>query len=323
MHPIDPELVPWLSVIPVLDRSDPISARRVLAEASASWTQYEPPVPLLIEDMTVPGPGPGNATAVEEVPVRIFRPCEFDAPMPIILWMHGGGFTLGSVDLDANAAAQVAAECTAVVISVEYRLAPENPFPAGVEDCYAALCWAAENADSIGGDDERLVVAGESAGGGLAAAVALLARDRRGPTIAHQFLFIPELDDRLETPSMQQYTDTPIWHRANAILSWSQYLGSLSGTNDVPPYAAPARCVDLAGLPAAYVVVCEFDPLRDEGVDYAMALVRAGVSTELHLYPATFHGSAAIIAAAVSQRMTRDKLEAFRRILGQPRPRRV
>jgi acetyl esterase len=312
MYAFDPELVPWLSMIPVLDRTDPVGARRAVAQMTANVAPYASAVPLTITDIQVPGPA-----SAPDVPVRIFRPRDADAPLPVVLWIHGGGFTLGSVDLDANGAAQVAAECGALVASVEYRLAPENPYPAGLEDCYAVLCWVAANAARLGGDGERLVVSGESAGGGLAAAVSLLARDRRGPAVRHQFLFVPELDDRLDTPSMLAYTDTPVWHRDNAILSWTQYLGELAGTDDVPAYAAPGRCKDLSGLPSACVVVCEFDPLRDEGLAYAAALAQAGVSVELRLYPGTFHGSTLIGTAAISQRMTRDKLDTFRRVLSR------
>ena len=309
-YAIDPELVPGLAQWPALDRTDPLAARRAVAERTAVVAPYIPPIPLLIEDLRVPGP-----PRESDVPVRIFRPRDADDPLPLVLWIHGGGFTLGSIDLDANAAAQIAAECQAIVVSVEYRLAPENPYPAAAEDCFAALCWLSAHAAQFGGDNTRLAVSGESAGGGLAAAICLLSRDRSGPSIMHQFLFIPELDDRLDTPSMLAYTDTPVWHRKNAILSWSQYLGDLMGTERVPIYAAPARAKDHSRLPNAYIVVCEFDPLRDEGIDYAMALMRAGTSVELHLYPGTFHGSVLDTTAAVSRRMIADKIGSFRRIL--------
>ena len=309
MYDIDPELVPWLSTIPTLDRTDPAGARKVIAEMTAKIQPYESRVPLSITNVSAPGLGAGP-----DVPIRLFRDSGREV-VPAILWIHGGGFTLGSVDLDANTAAEVAAETGCLVASVEYRLAPEDRYPAGLDDCYAALCWLHENAESLGVDPSRIVVAGESAGGGLAAAVTLRARDFDGPPIAFQFLFVPELDDRLETASMLRYTDTPVWHRPNAILSWRQYLGERFGTDDVPAYAAPARATDLSGLPPAYVVVCEFDPLRDEGAEYALALVRSGVHVELHLYPGTFHGSTLIATAEISRRMRGDRLDSFRRIL--------
>jgi acetyl esterase len=157
------------------------------------------------------------------------------------------------------------------VLSVDYRLAPKHPYPAAVEDCYAALAWLAGAATELGVDPDRIAVYGDSAGGGLAAAVALLARDRGGPRLAMQFLGIPELDDRLETPSMTAYVDTPVWNRPRAEVSWAYYLGDAikPGSRDVPAYAAPARATDLTGLPPAFITVCQFDPLRDEGIAYA------------------------------------------------------
>ncbi len=160
---------------------------------------------------------------------------------------------------------------------------------------------------------DRLAVRGASAGGGLAAAVALLARDRSGPALCFQSLAIPELDDRLETPSMVDFVDTPMWNRSRAEQSWQQYLGRPPGGSDVSAYAAPARAVDLSRLPAAYISVCEFDPLRDEGIVYAQRLVQAGVHAELHLYPGTFHGSTQFAEADVSQRMQADDIGALRR----------
>jgi acetyl esterase/lipase len=205
-----------------------------------------------------------------------------------------------------------------VVVAVEYRLAPENPFPCGLEDCYATLQWMAAQADSLAIDTDRVGVYGQSAGGGLAAALALLARDRGGPALCFQFLGIPELDDRLETTSMRQFVDTPMWHRANAIRSWLFYLGDDATRGEVSPYAAPARATDLRGLPPAYVCTMEFDPLRDEGILYALALLQAGVPVELHQYPGTFHGSAMVPTAAVSRRGAAEALEVLRRGLGVP-----
>ena len=253
-----------------------------------------------------------------DVAVRIYRPTSAPtAEMPAVLEIHGGGFIVGDLTMMDGFCDAVAADFPAVVVSVNYRLAPEDPFPAGVEDCYAALRWLADHAADLGVDPARIAVAGQSAGGGLAAATALLARDRGGPALRFQLLDIPELDDRLTTPSMQQFTDTPLWNRPNAFRSWSWYLGSddAPGSDDVSYYAAPARCEDLSGLPPAFVAVMEFDPLRDEGIVYAMRLLEAGVSTELHAYPGTFHGSALMADAEVSKRQARDSIGALRRAL--------
>jgi acetyl esterase/lipase len=209
----------------------------------------------------------------------------------------------------------LARELGVVVVSVEYRLAPEHPYPTGLEDCYAALIWLHQQATVLSVDNTRIGVFGQSAGGGLSAALALLARDRNGPPLCFQFLGIPELDDRLETASMRAFTDTPLWHRPNAILSWKFYLGDAyrPGAADVPGYAAPARATDLRGLPPAYISAMEFDPLRDEAIVYALKLLEAGVPVELHTYPGTFHGSSIASHAAVSQRQEREMFDVLRR----------
>ena len=206
---------------------------------------------------------------------------------------------------------RVAKDLGALVAAVEYRLAPEDPFPAGLEDCYATLCWLHDEASALGVDTARVGVGGQSAGGGLTAATVLLARDRGGPPVCFQFLGIPELDHRLETASMRAFIDTPIWNRPNAEASWRFYLGDDPG--EVSPYASPAIASDLRGLPPAYVTTMEFDPLRDEGIVYALRLMEAGVSVELHSYPGTFHGSALMTTAAVSRRGTAEMMIALRR----------
>jgi acetyl esterase/lipase len=302
----DPELAPWIPMLPTLDISDVATARARSAELAGQAPPYQSPVPLTVTDREVPGP-----EGAPDVAVRCYAPAGYADPMPGLLYIHGGGFVVGSIDSEDSRARELAAVAEAVVVSVEYRLAPENPFPAGLQDCYAALTYLAKNAAELGVDPARIGIAGASAGGGLAAATALMARDRGGPELRMQYLGIPELDDRLETGSMRAYTDTPVWNRPNAILSWQYYLGG----QEPNPYAAPGRAEDLAGLPPAYVDVCELDPLRDEGITYAQRLVQAGVPAELHLYPGTFHGSSLITGAAVAQRMSRDASEAIRRLL--------
>jgi acetyl esterase/lipase len=210
----------------------------------------------------------------------------------------------------------LARELGVVVVSVDYRLAPEHPFPAGIEDCYAALVWLHDHADELGVDTARIAVNGGSAGGGLAAGLALLARDRGGPRLCFQYLGIPELDDRLDTPSMHRFHDTPMWARPAAEKSWEWYLGDAHGRDDVSPYAAPARATDVAGLPPTYISTMEYDPLRDEGILYALKLLEAGVSVELHSFPGTFHGSAIVTGAAVSRRATVESMTVWRRALG-------
>jgi acetyl esterase len=310
-YAIDPELAPWVPMMP----SDGIEDAEAARAQARAMVQQLPPADLSglsVENRTVPGPA-----GAPDVPVRIYRPRDATGPLPAILEIHGGGFVLGDLDFEETAAAAVAREVGALVVSVDYRLAPEHPYPAATEDCYAVLSWLAGAATELGVDPGRIAVYGESAGGGLAAAVALLARDRGGPRLAMQFLGIPELDDRLETPSMTAYVDTPLWNRPNAEISWAYYLGDAAkpGSPDVPAYAAPARATDLTGLPPAFVTVCQFDPLRDEGIAYASRLAHAGVPVDLHLYAGTFHGSAMVAGAAVSQRMHQDAIAAFQRVL--------
>jgi acetyl esterase/lipase len=313
-YELDPEIAPLVAAMPQFEATDVAEARRLFAAFIAAQPPYEPPIPLTIEDDVVAGPD-----VTRSVPVRVYAPEGADRdPLPGVLYLHGGGFSVGDLDSEHNGAARIAAEVQTVVVSVDYRLAPEHPFPAGLDDCYAALVWMAAHVDELGVDPDRLAVRGASAGGGLAAAVALLARDRGGPTLRFQALAIPELDDRLETPSMTEFVDTPMWTRARAENSWRQYLGTEPGAPDVSPYAAPARAEDLSRLPAAYISVCEFDPLRDEGITYAHRLVQAGVHTELHLYPGTFHGSTQFAEVDVSRRMQADDLGALRRALHVP-----
>jgi acetyl esterase len=267
-----------------------------------------------VEDRTVPGP-----EGAPDVPVRIYRPAApSPEPRPAFLDIHGGGFVSGSIEMEHAACVAMARELGAVVVTVEYRLAPEDPFPAGLEDCYAALVWLHKNTSELGVDPERIGIGGQSAGGGLSAGLALLARDRGGPAICFQFLGIPELDHRLETASMRAFVDTPIWHRPNAVLSWQHYLGA--DPQDVSPYASPSIAEDLTGLPSAYVSTMEFDPLRDEGIAYALRLLEAGVTVELHSYPGTFHGSGLVTSAAVSRRAYAEQLDAIRRGLGIESP---
>jgi acetyl esterase len=302
----DPELVPWIAEMPAVDLSDVARARAAGAARRGQAPADESPVPLAVFDRLVPG-----LQDDPDVAVRVYGPAGRRAVLPGLVYIHGGGFALGSVDGDDARAREIAAAAQAVVVSVEYRLAPEHPFPAGLRDCTAALGYLAHNAADLGVDPRHIGVAGNSAGGGLAAATALMARDRGGPELCMQYLSIPELDDRLDTPSMRAFTDTPVANRANVILTWQHYLAGQQAT----AYAAPARAADLTGLPPSYVAVCEFDPLRDEGIEYARRLVQAGVPVELHLYPGTFHGSSRITSAAVSQRMSRDSLEAIHRLL--------
>ena len=234
-----------------------------------------------------------------------------------------GGFAIGTAESSDLFCVEVARELGFAVANVEYRLAPETPFPGPVNDCYAALLYIHAHAEKLGVDPSRIAVGGQSAGGGLAAGTVLKARDEGVVPVAFQFLDIPALDDRLATVSMTNFVDTPLWHRPNAILSWKYYLGeSYSGPEhpDVSIYAAPSRATDLTGLPPTYLSTMELDPLRDEGIEYALRLLQAGVSVELHSFPGTFHGSTLVATAAVSERGAAEALTALRRGLRSPSP---
>jgi len=311
----DPELAPWAPAFSQLSFADIPAARAGEAELLTVLPPYQPPVPLGVDELMVPGP-----EGAPDVRVRRYRPAGQDGPLPALVYLHGGGFVAGSLDLYDADARRIAAEVGAVVFSVDYRLAPEHPFPAGLEDCYATLVWVTENASELGVDPDRIGVGGESAGGGLSAGVALLARDRGGPRLCLQFLGIPELDDRLETESIRTI-EAPITTIANGEISWDSYLGTgVRGTDQVSPYAAPARATDLAGLPPALVTAYEFDALRDEGIAYAQRLMSAGVSTELHVYPGAFHACTWIADAGICRKILGDLVDALRRRLHAPVP---
>ena len=305
----DPELSAALAFFPVLDLNDLNVSR---AGASQLVASMPPPdtTGVQVEERHVPG-----ADGDPDVRLRIYRPDRVAGPAAIYN-VHGGGFILGDLELDHARNLEFARELGVVVVAVDYRLAPETPFPGPLEDVYAGLLWLAKHADELGIDPQRIAVHGVSAGGGLCAAVSLLARDRGGPHIAFQFLAVPEVDDRLATVSMNTFVDTPVWNRPCAVLSWDSYLGAgVPGSDSVSPYAAPARASDLTGLPPAYVSVMHFDPLRDEGIAYALALLAAGVTTELHLLPGTFHGSAMAAHAEISQRELAEELAVLRKAL--------
>ncbi|WP_378734829.1 alpha/beta hydrolase [Nocardia brasiliensis] len=313
----DPELAPLagLPELAPLDFADPGAARAAMRAAAAAAPPYEPSIPVQVTDMLIPGP-----PDAPKVRVRVYRPDgpDGDAGMlPALLFFHWGGLISGDLDSNHAVVLRLAERVRAVVVSVDYRLAPEHPFPSALDDGYASLTWTVGNADSLRIDPRRVGVVGDSAGGGLAAGLALLARDRGGPALRCQSLNFPGLDDRLTSPSAQTFTDTPVLDRASAQHSWRHYLNGAGGPQDsgVSPYAAPARADDLSGLPPTFISACEFDPFRDEDITYAHRLIQAGVPTELRHYPGTFHASTAVEFAAVSQRMIADQHAALRRAL--------
>ena len=302
----DPELAAALALQPTQSIEDLDAARALHRELLASVVdEVEGVEELEIRDYVVPA-GAGGP----EINMRLYVPLGLERPLAAVLYIHDGGFVLGSVDGEHARAVSLATSVGAALVSVEYRLAPEHPYPAALDDCYAGLCWMAATADELGIDPSRVAVAGSSAGGCLAAAVSLLARDRGGPAICFQMLNSPVLDDRLETPSMNEFTNTPVWDRQSALISWQHYLGRQR--ENVPYYAAPARAEDLSGLPPAYIATSQFDPLRDEGIHYGLRLLQAGVAAEIHNFPGAYHGSDTVTTAEISQRRLGEITRALR-----------
>lgn len=259
--------------------------RKTLADAQAAMAAGIAPNPnVTCEERMIPGP-----KGEPDVRVKIYRPNNQSETLPCFYHIHGGGLILGSIDGEEADMSLFSEKLNTVVVSVNYRLAPEHPYPAPVEDCYAGLQWVAENANELRIDPTRIVVGGESAGGGLAAATVLLARDRKGPEVAYQYLIYPMLDDRNESPSSKEFTGNwPGWSRELNELGWRAYLGN--NKRDVSPYAAPARAEDLSNLPPAYIEVGALEVFRDEDIDYAKRLMQQNVSVELHVHPGVFHG---------------------------------
>ena len=300
---LDPELS-LFDVFTLPDFSDIDGAR----QWERSLARQAPPVTipdsLEVSDMTA------TVGDSRSVPVRLYRPA-VDSPTPGLLYFHGGSFVMGGLDTDHRFCIYYAVNAGITVISVDYRLAPENPFPAGVEDCYGALCWVAEEAGRLGIDARRLGVAGSSAGGTLAAAVAIMARDRNGPDLALQMLVYPALDDRMDTVSINdQGRDYGVTRDVVGHM-WRHYLGGPGIATST--YAAPARLTDCSRLAPAYIDVGALDPLRDEAMDYASRLLRAGTDVDLHVFAGAPHAFDMVEGAAVTARASRLRAAALRK----------
>ena len=309
---LDPDVAAVVELLPARQSDDVVTGRKVLEEMLGAGPG---PIPgeerLKMTDRTVPGP-----VGAPEVPVKIYQPLDSQDLVGCLVDYHGGAFVFGSAKMDHPANVRYASELGIVVVSVDYRLAPEHPFPAGIDDCYAVLEWVHANAAELGVDPARIAVGGGSAGGALAAGVALMARDRGGPAISFQALQIPVTDDSLLTWSARHFNATPMFNRPAAELMWERYLGLGYQDRKTSPYAAPLRADDLSGLPPAYVQTADLDPLRDEGIAYGQRMLQAGVSVEIHTFPGTFHGSGMAAHADVSRRAVQELTEVLGIALG-------
>ncbi|WP_441248749.1 alpha/beta hydrolase [Kitasatospora sp. McL0602] len=267
-----------------------------------------------VTELHAPGPpGAPDVTLVSARPAGVAR------PLPLLYYLHGGGMIMGNAwSVLPQLLREWALPLELAVISVEYRLAPQAQYPGPVEDCYAGFTWAAEHAARLGIDPDRILLGGKSAGGGLAAALALLTRDRGGPVPIGQLLLCPMLDDRGTTFSSRQMTGLDTWDSTSNATAWQALLGDRYGAADLPPYAAPARATDLAGLPPAYIDVGSAETFRDEDVAYANAIWQAGGEAELHVWPGAFHGFDTFAPqAALSQDARAARTRWLRRLLAR------
>lgn len=298
------ELVPggFNAISDIADRR--AALKRVLDETTAGLPPNEN---VASEDRVIPGP-----VGASDISVRIFRPTTATSVLPGIYYIHGGGMSMGNIDGEALISAMLCEAISAVIVSVEYRLAPEHPYPAAVEDCYAGLVWMAENAQQLGFDRDRLAIYGGSAGGGLTIATALTTRDRGWPAPCFMMALYPMIDDRNETPSSHEITNVGIWDRDANREAWGWYLNGKPADG----YAAPARAESLTGLPPAFIDVGEVDLFRDEDITFAARLLQAGVPTELHVYPGSYHASEVFAPdACLSATIWAGRIEALNRAL--------
>lgn len=309
-HLVDEDLLPILDMAPDMRvTADTLSgARAVIAETTAMGLALADSS-VSVSEHRVPGPD-----GAPDVRLLLYRPEDLGPSAPLLLQIHGGGFVFGTAELGDPRNRAMARAVGCAVASVEYRLAPETPFPGGLEDCYAALVWLDDHADELGLDRARIAVRGESAGGGIAAALAVLARDRGGPSLCFQMLIYPMLDDRTAIEEPHPHAGEFVWDQPSNHFGWLSWLGREPGSTEVPPLAAPARITDLAGLPPTFIATAALDLSAEENLDFARKLLRAGVPTELYLAPGAFHGFEAMAPeAGVSRRFIAHGDDALRR----------
>ncbi|MGY4099390.1 alpha/beta hydrolase [Nocardia sp. R16R-3T] len=313
---VDPELAPVLALIPEFDLDDESLADSRLA---LSRSRVRRPDQLAV---TTSARVARAANAAAEVPVVVHTPAGIGTARAAVIQIHGGGLVMGSAAIVDPDNRRIAADLDCVVIAVDYRLAPENRFPAALDDCYTVLAWVSQNATALGVDPARIVVKGESAGGGLAACLCQLARDRGEYPIVFQHLTYPMLDDRTCVRSdLPSWAGALVWTRKSNSYSWRSYLGGQPGAAQAAEYAVAARCADLSGLPPAYLVVGELDLFLEETAQYALRLSSAGVPVELQAVPGAFHSFLSFGAdTEVGVRVGLRSTDALRRACRAERP---
>lgn len=303
---LDPELAAINVMIPHFDLSDLPTAREL--ESQLARQARVRTAGVTARDFTI------TASGGHSIAVRVYRPAAATVQLPAVFFIHGGGFMLGGLHTEDERCEIYSALADCVLINVDYRLAPEHPFPAAFDDCVDVLQWVGDNALELGIDSRRLAVGGNSAGGALAAALALRSRTE-GPPLSHQFLVNPVLDHRNETRSARTFTDTPVWSRSDNLLMWESYLGENPGPIDYR--ASPALAEDVEGSPALWMWLAELDPLRDEGLDYIRRMLDAGVQVAFQHYPGTFHGFDSYRVTELGQQAVADHVRALRRAFGR------
>lgn len=310
-HLVNPELLPLLEMFDSFSQS-PMSADNLI-ERRGMATMFPDPGDdgVVVDVRTVPGPA-----GAPDIGLRILRPKGATGPLPVIYHIHGGGYVMGSAEFYEPVSRPLVGKLGCALVSVDYRLAPETPYPGPLDDCYAGLAWVFAHAEAEGFDINRIGVKGESAGGGLAAALALLARDRGEYPLAFQHLIYPMLDDRTGSGSEPPaHIGEFVWTVESNRFGWASLLGGAPGGGDVPAYAAPARATDLSGLPPTFLYIGALDLFVEEDIDYARRLIRAGVPTELHVIPGAFHGFELQADAQIVLQARELTLSALRRFL--------
>lgn len=313
---LDPELREpirlMLSQMPPTNFDDLPAARIASKKQMAARKKLMPDFPgVVTEDRMIPGPD--NSPNVS---IRIYRPENRTKILPALLWIHGGGYIFGDIEGDDLTGRRLSLAGDCVVVAVDYRLAPENPYPAPLDDCYAALKWLSANTNELNVDPSRIAIGGASAGGGLAAGLALLARDRAEVTTIFQLLVYPMINDCNTAPASETLPDALFWTRHHNLMGWSYYLGCEPGSEGISCYAAAYRAGNLEGLPPAYIAAGDIDLFAEEDIEYARRLVKAGIPTDIHVYPGGCHSFDGLVPDAdISKRFTADIHRALKQAL--------